>query len=204
MEFLHLDRDIAVIIKPSGSLSEERDGDSTTVPALIKKALCEKGIEAEVYTVHRLDRETGGIMVYALTSYSAAELSRQIAAGELKKQYTATVHGQLDSCGEMSDLLFYDRKKNKSFPTAKMRRGVKDARLSYELLSYNEEKNTSRVLVTLFTGRTHQIRVQFASRHYPLVGDRKYGAPKGGEFDLMSYSLTFSHPVTNEKLCFKL
>ncbi|MBE6600458.1 MAG: RluA family pseudouridine synthase [Ruminococcaceae bacterium] len=198
MEILYSDQEIAVIYKPAGMLSEAKENDENTVPAALSAKLNKK----EVFPVHRLDRETRGIMVYALTRPAAAELSRQIADGELKKVYTATVHGRpkADS-GEMHDLLFYDRKKNRSFPVTRERRGVKSARLCYEMLQYDKESNTSRVKIELYTGRTHQIRVQFASRKMPLVGDRKYGAPKG-DFDLTACKLSFYHPKTKEFLSF--
>ncbi len=205
MEIVYLDKDIAVIEKPSGMLSEAKENDENTAPAALAAELTKRGMsDFTVYPVHRLDRETRGIMVYALTRTAAAELSRQIAEGELKKLYTATVHGLPEpERGELFDLLFYDRQKNRAFPVKKERRGVKAARLYYELIGYNEENCTSRVRVELFTGRTHQIRVQFASRKMPLCGDRKYGAPKGGEFDLTAYSLSFYHPTTKELLNFE-
>ena len=198
MKILYSDQEIAVIFKPAGMLSEAKENDENTVPAALSAYLNIK----TVFPVHRLDRETRGIMVYALTKSAAAELSRQAAEGELKKIYTATVHGRPESdSGVMQDLLFYDRSKNRSFPVTRERRGVKSARLYYEVLEYNKESNTSRVKIELFTGRTHQIRVQFASRRMPLVGDRKYGAPKG-DFDLTACELSFYHPKTKEFLSF--
>lgn len=208
MDILYFDEYIAVISKPSGILSEGKVNDKNTAPALISEGLKKRGISVlSVYPVHRLDRETRGLMVYALTVDAAAELSRAISDGKLQKQYTATVHGRPEAdTGEFCDLLFYDRRKNKSFPVKRERQGVKKARLSYEVLFYDESTDTSSLKISLFTGRTHQIRVQFASRKMPLVGDRKYGAPKtdGNAYDLTSSMLSFPHPKTGEIIQFKI
>ena len=158
------DADIVVCQKPAGLLSEgEGEG---TMPAVLSKILGED--RAKIYPVHRLDRETEGIMVYALSARTAASLSAQFAEHKTRKEYVATVHGvPKPSEGRMRDLLFFDRARGRSYPVSRMRKGVKEAELSYRLL--DTENGISRVRVRLHTGRTHQIRVQFASRKMPLV-----------------------------------
>ena len=137
-------------------------------------------------------------MVYAKTQASAAWFSREIQQGNLKKEYLAVVRGapEADS-GELNDLLLHDVRKNKSYVVNRMRGGVKKARLSYAVL----EKQPDRTLVQvrLFTGRTHQIRVQFASRKLPLMGDGRYGGGSG-ELALWSVRLTFRYH--GKELCF--
>ena len=194
------DRAIAVCHKPRGVLSEGEGAD--TMPSLLAEALGEGGACPTVYTVHRLDRETEGIMVYALTAATAAALSAQMAARTVRKEYVAEVHGIPEPReGRMEDLLFFDRTRNRSYVVSRSRRGVKDAALRYRVLT--EQDGIARVAIRLETGRTHQIRVQFASRKMPLVGDRQYGAPASGlPFSLRSSYLSFAHPVTGEPMAF--
>ncbi len=145
----------------------------------------------EIYTVHRLDKNVGGVMVYAKTREAAASLSKQIQNGLMVKEYVALVEGIPPEEGVLEDLLFKDSRKNKVFVVDRQRAGVKAAKLSYKLLASGEH---SLVRVRLYTGRSHQIRVQFASRGFPLVGDHKYGARgKEKEIYLFSCQLTFIH-----------
>ncbi len=191
MELLWQDEALVVCLKPPGVISEAGEKEPN-MPALIA-AQCGR----EPITVHRLDKETAGIMVYAFTKASAAALSEQIRAGEFKKEYLAVCSGTWDApAGEMRDYLYHDTQKNKSFLVKKERPGVKEALLDYTVLE--ENKGMSLVRVKLHTGRTHQIRVQFAGRKHPLYGDRKYGGP-GGQTALFACSLSFVHPVTGEK-----
>ena len=176
MEILYEDRDIVVCVKPVGVDSEHE------LPALLG---------GEVYTLHRLDKNVGGVMVYARTKAAAAALSREIQEGRMVKEYVAMVHGVPPETGDWEDLLFKDSRKNKVFVVKKQRAGVKPARLEFVRLSAGER---SLVRVRLHTGRSHQIRVQFSSRGYPLVGDHKYGS-RAEETAPMLYSccLTFTH-----------
>lgn len=162
MEILYSDKDIAVCVKPVGVDSE------TGMTELLGAEL-----GGEFYTVHRLDLNVGGVMVYARTKRSAAELSRLIESGKVVKEYVAEVKGEVPESGDWEDLLWKDSKKNKVFVVKRARGGVKKARLEFVRLSGGE---SSQVLIRLHTGRSHQIRVQFASRGFPLLGDHKYGA----------------------------
>ena len=163
MEILYSDGGIAVCVKPVGLDSEQG------MPQALKEQL-----GGEIFPVHRLDQNVGGVMVYARTRKAAAELSRAVQEGTMVKEYVALVHGQPPEQGDWEDLLWKDARKNKVFVVKRVRGGVKKARLEFTCLERRED--TSLVRIRLHTGRSHQIRVQFASRGFPLVGDHKYGA----------------------------
>lgn len=180
MEILFSDRDIVLCVKPVGLDSEIQ------MPAALKETL-----GGEIYPVHRLDKSVGGVMVFARTQAAAASLSKAIQEGKLIKEYVALVHGNPPESGDWEDLLWKDSRKNKVFVVKRMRGGVKKARLEFTRLTSGEE---SLVRVRLHTGRSHQIRVQFASRGYPLVGDHKYGARDNAPAPMLfSCKLTFPH-----------
>lgn len=162
MEILYQDAALAVIAKPVG-LDAQSD-----VPTALTQEL-----GGMFFPVHRLDLNVGGVMVYARTKQAAAALSKAITDGTMVKEYVAMVHGEPPETGDWEDLLFKDSSRNKVFVVKRMRGGVKKARLEYRRLCGGE---TSLVWIRLHTGRSHQIRVQFASRGYPLVGDHKYGS----------------------------
>ena len=162
MKLLEVNSDFAVCIKPVGLDSEQQ------MPMELAKEL-----GREIYTLHRLDKNVGGVMVYARNKQAAASLSKVIAQGEMVKEYMALVHGTPPRSGDWEDLLFKDSRKNKVFVVKRQRAGVKAARLCYRCLHPGEQ---SLVRIRLYTGRSHQIRVQFSSRGYPLVGDHKYGS----------------------------
>ena len=201
MKIYYKDEYVIVCEKDAGLLSEGEGKDC--MPYILAQELIANGEKTEIFTVHRLDRETSGIMVYARTKKSAASLSRAITDGSFKKEYVAEIHGApAENSGRLEDLLFYDRAKNRSYTVNRMRKGVKDAALEYTVLS--SENGISRVRVKLLTGRTHQIRVQFASRKMPLVGDRKYGAPDTKRsLSLRACMLLFPHPKTKEIMKFE-
>ena len=162
LETLFLDENIIVCIKPVGLDSEHE------LPQALREQL-----GGEVFTLHRLDQNVGGVMVYARNKQTAAHFSKMIQDGLLVKEYVALVHGRPPEIGDWEDLLFKDSRKNKVFVVDRQRAGVKKARLTYTRLTAGEH---SLVRIRLYTGRSHQIRVQFSSRGFPLVGDHKYGS----------------------------
>lgn len=200
MDILYKDEHIVVCVKPAGLLSaKDASGKPNMTDALCKELGC-----STVYTVHRLDREVSGVMVYALTHTSAAKLSA-CAADHTRfcKEYVAVVEGRPEKAeGLLEDLLFKDSSKNKTFVVKKERRGVKKAKLYYKTLA--ELGGNTLIRVKLFTGRTHQIRAQFASRKTPILGDRKYGGRANERgIELYSFRISFIHPITGEKLDYK-
>ncbi len=180
MEILFSDNEIAVCVKPVG-LDAEHD-----VPLQLKTQL-----GGEIFTLHRLDKNVGGVMAYARTKAAAGRLSREIQENRMVKEYVALVHGTPPDTGDWEDLLFKDSRKNKVFVVDRKRNGVKDARLEFKRLTAGEQ---SLVHIRLHTGRSHQIRVQFSSRGYPLVGDHKYGS-KATDTEPMLFScrISFRH-----------
>ena len=185
MEILYSDKELVVCVKPVGLDSEHE------VPAALSEAL-----GGEIFTLHRLDKNVGGVMVYARTKAAAASLSRAIQEGTMVKEYVAMVHGTPPERGDWEDLLWKDSKKNKVFVVKRMRGGVKKARLEFIRLTAGEE---SLVRIRLHTGRSHQIRVQFASRGYPLVGDHKYGAKDSSPAPML-FSCQLTFPFQGEAL----
>lgn len=184
MKILYENKHLAVVVKPVGVLSEE-SGNKQSVPLLLKEQWLRAGAKnPAVYTVHRLDRDVGGLMVVAKDSATAAALSRSIAERTMTKEYLAVIKGCPEEPeGIMEDLLFRDASKGKTYVTDRMRAGVRDARLCYQVLESVSEQGEllTLVKVRLITGRTHQIRVQFASRKMPLLGDGRYGSRDGGD-----------------------
>ena len=190
MNILYEDKALVLCEKPAGVLSEEGG-----MPGLLREAL---GTE-EIYCVHRLDRETGGLMVYARTKKAAAAISEAIAKGEMQKGYLAVAEGEVPVGGTLRDLLYRDAAKNKSYVVKRMRKGVREAELSYERLAFRE--GLSLLRVKLKTGRSHQIRVQFSSRGFPLIGDKKYGSKyRDAGLALWSTRITLPHPTSGEEL----
>lgn len=162
MKILFSDPNIVVCVKPVGVDSEHG------LPQTLQEAL-----GGEIFPIHRLDQNVGGVMVFARTKAAAAQLSRAVQEGSMVKEYIAMVHGIPESKGDWTDFLFKDSRKNKVFVVKKERKGVKMARLEYVRLT---EGDPAVVRIRLYTGRSHQIRVQFSSRGFPLAGDHKYGA----------------------------
>ena len=193
IEILFEDEDILVINKPVGVLSEDsQKGEKGIISFLINEN------RKKIHLLHRLDREVSGVMVFAKNKKSASALSTDIANGKFCKSYLAVTDGapQNDE-GVYKDLLFKDSKKNRSFVVNRMRKGVREASLEYVVLKKNEKNALVRVL--LHTGRTHQIRVQFASRKTPLTGDGKYGSKiRDCSIALHSHNIKFVHPTTGE------
>ena len=188
MEILYSDKHIAVCVKSVGLDSEHE------LPETLKETL-----GGEIFPIHRLDKNVGGVMVYARTKQAAAALSKAIQEGTMVKEYVALVHGTPPESGDWTDLLFKDSSKNKVFVVKKERRGVKKARLEFVRLSEGE---TSLVRIRLHTGRSHQIRVQFSSRGFPLVGDHKYGARDSSPAPYL-YSCKLIFPHQGKTVCFE-
>ena len=188
MEILYSDKQIAVCVKPVGLDSESE------VPAALKEAL-----GGEIFPIHRLDKNVGGVMVYARTKQAAAQLSKAVQEGTMVKEYVALVHGTPPESGDWTDLLWKDSQKNKVFVVKRERRGVKKARLEYTRLSAGAE---SLVRIRLHTGRSHQIRVQFSSRGFPLVGDHKYGS-RDEKTAPMLFSCCITFPWQGKQLQFE-
>ena len=199
MDILFEDKHLIFAVKPVGVLSQSGDGEN-----MIDLLSVGRG---EIFPIHRLDKNVGGVMVFAKTKSAAARLSDMVQKNEIRKEYLAVVCGvPQEKSAVLKDLLFKDSSKNKSFVVKRMRKGVKEASLEYETLGTvgDGEDSLSLLKILLHTGRTHQIRVQFSSRKLPLLGDRRYGG-KSAECDvaLFSHSLTLKHPFTGEELHFE-
>lgn len=186
---LYTDKWLTVCSKPQG-VDSEKD-----MPDLLSRQL-----GGDIYCVHRLDKATGGLIVYARGQEAAAALHTLVSQRAIRKEYSAVVQGRPEPpSGQMRDLLYRDARQNKSYVVKRMRRGVKEAELAYSLRASCRE--LSLVDVHLITGRTHQIRVQFASRGMPLAGDLKYGSLyRTCPLALWSCRLAFTHPFTGEAL----
>ncbi len=188
MEIVYSDHNLIICVKPVGLDSE------LEVPAALKEAL-----GGDCFPVHRLDKNVGGLMVYARTKAAAAALSKAIQDGSMVKEYVALVHGTPPEKGDWEDLLWKDNKKNKVYVVKRLRGGVKAARLEYQRLTEGED---SLVRVRLHTGRSHQIRVQFASRGFPLVGDHKYGSRDSSPAPML-FSCCLTFPWKGKELRFE-
>ena len=197
IRLVYRDADIVVCVKPPRVLSTDEPGG---VPELVRQALGDP--DADVRTVHRLDRVVSGLMVLARNSAAASELSRQIREDTFEKEYVAVVHGSPEwDTGKFWDLLLRDKARKMTFVATQEGKGVQPASLSYRVL--RKKKGLSRVRIKLETGRTHQIRVQFSSRGLPLVGERKYSTLDDPcDIALWSYRLQFAHPTSGEKMEF--
>lgn len=188
MKLLYSDNHIAVCIKPVGMDSE------TELPQALRKAL-----SGDIFPIHRLDKNVGGVMVYARTKASAASLSKAVQEGAMIKEYVAMVHGTPPEEGDWADLLWKDSQKNKVYTVKRERKGVKSARLEFKRLTQGD---VSLVRIRLHTGRSHQIRVQFSSRGFPLVGDHKYGS-RDEATSPMLFSCRITFPYKGEAKCFE-
>ena len=192
-EILYQDRHIAVVVKPAGVLSE-----SPGMTELLRDSL-----GGQFFCVHRLDAGVGGVMVYARSGQAAARLSAAVAQRELTKEYLAVVQGRPEQDrGVLRDLLFHDRGRNKTYVVDRMRKGVKEAELEYTVIGCVNDSSLLRI--RLHTGRSHQIRVQFASRAMPLLGDARYGSKtRNCGIALWSESLCFPHPFAEKTMDFR-
>lgn len=197
MELIYTDDQIVVAIKPARVLSTDEPGG---MPELVRQALSDPN--ADIRTVHRLDRVVSGLMVLARSPQAATDLSAQIRQGTFQKEYLAVVHGCPEAQqGTLEDLLIRDKARKMTFVTDTPGKDARSAVLHYQVL--DRSAGLSLVKIQLVTGRTHQIRVQFASRGWPLVGERKYAVQDDPcEIALWSYCIGFSHPATGENMRF--
>ena len=195
MDILYQDDHIVVCIKPARVLSTDEPGG---LPDLLRQALG----NADIRTVHRLDRVVSGVMVLARNAHAASELSRQVRENAFSKEYLAVVHGcPQEKQGTYVDLLYRDKARRMTMVADEPAKGVQEAVLDYEVC--NTCADFSRIRIHLHTGRTHQIRVQFSSRGMPLVGERKYAVLEDScEIALWSHRIGFTHPVTGEGMVF--
>ena len=205
MKILFEDKYLLVCEKPIGVESQMSSNGKENMLELLSRYRSERGEDSYVGLVHRLDTATGGAMIYSKREDMTGKLSALVQSGDYKKTYLAIVHGVPEvTVGEMRDLLYHDKQKNKSYVVTKTRAGVKEALANYRLIesvTREDGEIMSLVEVELITGRTHQIRVQFASRKMPLVGDGKYGSRDNkASCALWSYKVEFTHPVTKKKI----
>lgn len=202
LNILYEDNHIIVVVKPFNVLSQ---GDSThdkSIMDMIKDYIEVKYHKpGNVYLglVHRLDRPVGGIMVFARSSKAAGRLTKMFNEHSIIKKYIAIVNGKLDGSGEFVDNIEKDSNGN-SFVSPNGKKAI----LNYEVLDYNSKYNCTLVSILLKTGRHHQIRVQFSSRGYYILGDQRYGVLDNEQICLFSYYLSFTHPVTHELLEFQV
>ena len=208
LKILFEDNHIIVVEKPVNIPSQgDKTGDEDML-TIIKNYLIEKYKkpgDAYLGLVHRLDRPTGGVMVFAKTSKAASRLSEQVREKMFEKEYLCIVDGKMEKdTGTFEDYLLKNEKNNLSKVVDSKNKNAKFAKLDYEVIKYNEETNLSAVKVKLYTGRHHQIRVQFAQRNHSLYGDQKYGSRgRGKQLCLWAYKLSFLHPISKERMEFE-
>ncbi len=194
INILFEDKHICICEKKPGMLSEDSPSDAS-LPKILREQL-----NCEIFVLHRLDKPVGGAIIYAKTKQAASAFSTLISENRINKEYITVLDGTpSEDSAELTDLLFRDKQKNKTYTVKRMRKGVKEAKLTYSVLK--KADNHSLVLVQLITGRTHQIRVQFASRKTPVTGDGKYGSHDNKcETALWSRRLSFVHPISRENI----
>lgn len=207
IKVVYEDNHVIVVIKPSGIPSQADKSGDVDMLTLVKEYIKEKyNKPGAVYLglVHRLDRMTSGLMVFAKTSKAASRLSNNIREGDFKKEYLAAVTGKLEGGGELQNYLYKDERNNTSSVVSKNKKNAKLAKLEYKVIDNTVHKNKEHtyVRIKLYTGRHHQIRVQFSHIGYPLYGDVKYGGIKG-ELALVACGLKFIHPTKDEVMEFE-
>ena len=203
---LYEDNHVFVVLKPQNvpcCEDESKDKDLLTVVKEYIKEKENKPGNVYVGLVHRLDRVTGGVMVFAKSSKSASRLCEQMKSGDFKKVYLTIVSGQFrEKKGIFTNYLRKNAITNTVYVCTETEKDAKLAQLDYEVLSSVDDMHL--VKVNLHTGRSHQIRVQFASRSLYVYGDRRYGTPTKTNLALWASLLAFTHPVTKERLVFKI
>ncbi|MBQ3415719.1 MAG: RNA pseudouridine synthase [Clostridia bacterium] len=207
LKILYEDNHIIVVEKKPNIPSQADKTEDIDMLTIVKDYIKEKyNKPGNVYLglVHRLDRPVGGVMVFAKTSKAAGRLSEQVREKIFKKKYLAVIDGKFDKrSGTLEDYLYKDERNNISKVVNKEKKNAKFAKLDYEVITYNEQKDLSLVKINLHTGRHHQIRVQLANAGHSIFGDQKYGKRgKGKQIALWAYELTINHPITKEETTF--
>ena len=207
LKVIYEDNHIIVVEKPVNVPSQQDKTGDEDMLTIIKHYIKEKyNKPGNVYLglIHRLDRPVGGVMVFAKTSKAAARLSEQVRNKEFQKRYLAIVNGKLEKTNAtLENYLLKNERTNTSKVVEEGTKNSKYAKLEYEVIKYNEETNLSLVNIKLYTGRHHQIRLQFADIGHSLYGDQKYGTRgRGKQICLWAYELTFKHPITKQKMTF--
>ncbi len=200
MKVLYEDNHTIAVVKPIGiPVMPDSSGDASMmdlVKEFIKNKYKKPG-KVFLGLVQRLDRSTGGVMIFARTSKGASRISKQIREKQFQKTYLAVVIGNMnDKQGTMKDYLIKDTKNNKSKTVPEGTPGAKESILKYNVIT--EKNGFSLVKIKLITGRHHQIRVQFSSRNHILYGDIKYGSPRKGKLGLWATEIEFAKPVGGE------
>ena len=201
------DNHIIVALKPQNMPSCDDESKDVSLLSALKDMIKERDNKpGNVYLglVHRLDRPTGGVMVFAKTSKAAGRLSEQMKTGDFEKIYYTTLVGTLDKKEQtLTNYLKKNAITNTVYVCAQTVEGAKKAELHYKVIE--EKSGLSFVKIKLHTGRSHQIRVQMSNLGYPVYGDMRYGGENAvkGHLALWATSLSFTHPVTKERLCFK-
>lgn len=208
IKVIYEDNHIIVVEKPVNVPSQSDKTGDMDVLSMIKEYLKEKYHKSgNVYLglIHRLDRPVGGVMVYAKTSKAAARLSEQVREKMMEKKYLSIVDGKMEKESSiLEDYLWKNESTNLSKIVKEGTKNAKYAKLEYRVIKYEKEINLSVLEIKLYTGRHHQIRVQFSSRNHSIYGDQKYGTRgKGKQIALWAYELSFEHPITKKRLTFK-
>ncbi len=205
MEILFEDNHLLVTVKPQGIPVQEdssKDEDFLSMLKNMIKARDNKPGNVYLALVHRLDRPTGGVMVFAKSSKAASRLAEQFREREAGKHYLAIVHGVLKESKRLENWILKDNATNISKIVSEKTKGAKQAVLNLKTKQYTDKMTLLEI--ELETGRSHQIRAQLANIKYPIYGDHKYGTSKGkAELALWAYKLTLIHPVSKAKYTFE-
>lgn len=207
LKVIYEDNHIIVVEKKPNIPSQGDKTNDIDMLTIVKQYIKEKyNKPGEVYLglIHRLDRPVGGVMVFAKTSKAASRLSEQVRNKVFKKKYLTIVDGKMEQeKASLEDYLLKNEKNNLSKVVDEKTKNAKQAKLDYEVLTYNDEINLSVLKIDLYTGRHHQIRVQLSSRGHSIYGDQKYGTRgRGKQIALWAYSLTIVHPISKREMTF--
>ena len=198
IEILHKNRDFIVCVKPQGVPSQPDTTGALDMISMLEGSMRANNENSDIFVVHRLDLQTGGVILYARNKAAAAAFSRLVAEKDgFEKEYLAVVSGKPESeSGSMTDYLFKDSAQKKAFVVKSERKGAKLANLDYEVKNtiQIDEKTFSLLQIKLHTGRFHQIRAQLSSRGMPIYGDGKYGSrEKAPHFALWAHKISFRY-----------